>query len=401
MRHQPLGSRSDTPPSVAEDLIAAAQAFFPDARSVSPLNRRDHLARVETPSGNWRVRRWPETTTEARVTFVHAALTAARRAGITVAPTVADLAPPASGSVLTMSNRHFDAQRWLPGRPVAEPSFADQPVDLPAALPEATFAALVGTVARIHAATAELARTPDAPTVPLTGMVGAVRQAWAAQRERLRPIAPRTPVVQRWLAVGERALPAAQAALAASAATSGAPSAIVHLGLWPTHVLLEQADGPPVGLLGWEGAAVGSPLLDLAQLVIRCRGWSAGAAEVAIAAYGAVRALSPEERRLLPAVAALDLVATAGHVLDAAHSPRPPDAPPVPAAVRTGAAALVDSLEVAAATLAQGVARPSSSRRSMRPPTARSRDSPRRERNPRGRAGEPGRRGEPKGSSGQ
>jgi hypothetical protein len=132
---------------------------------------------------------------------------------------------------------------------------------------------------------------------------------------------------------------------------------VLHLGLWPAHVLLgERRDGgdDAIGLIGWEGAAAGSPLLDLAHLTTRCRGWSAPNAELVLAAYAALRPLAPEERRGLPAVAALDLVAAAGHLLDLAYGPRGEEAWPPPTALRAGAEFLVASLEAAAAVAAQG-----------------------------------------------
>lgn len=106
------------------------------------------------------------------------------------------------------------------------------------------------------------------------------------------------------------------------------PSSVLHLGLWPAHVLI--ADGELSGLLGWERVAAGSPLLDLAQAILRLQSWSDESVESALGAYGDVRELAPEERRLLPAVAALDAVATTGRLLEQTYvnqeTTRPPSA---------------------------------------------------------------------------
>ena len=357
--HPPPPSPAEPTPTVADDLAEAARAFFPDARRAEPVRGHDHLVRVVTAESAWGVRRWPAETTAARIAFVHAVLGRARAAGLAVAPAVASLPSPAGGeTMLARGDRRYDARAWLPGRTAGRSipgrRADDGAVDLPTMLSENVCVALAEAVARLHLATEELARTPGVPTAPLAAVVGAVEGAWAAQRARLRPVAPKTPPVQRWLAVGERAIPAALAALERGGDPDAGPRVALHLNLWPAHVLLDGEAGGVVGLLGWEGTTVGSPLLDLAQLVTRCRGWSAPAAELVLAAYAAVRPLSPEERRLLPAVAALDLVAAAGRLLDLADAPRADDDPIQPTGLRAGAESFVASLEAATAVVAQG-----------------------------------------------
>lgn len=356
-------NRTPEPPAAA-DLVAAARAFFLDADAAGAVAvaGREHLARVETPSGPWKVRRWPRATPEGRIAFVHAALARARVAGIAIAPAVARLPGAAGRTILLLDGRRYDAQAWLPGQSALPPPAYPMPDitdHLPASLPEATVAEVARAVSRLHGATLGLAQEPGAPAAPLAGLVPTVRRAWLAQRDRLRPAAPRTPEIQRWLAITERALPAAEAALETNPLVESPSSAVLHRALWPAHLLLPESapgEAPPegevVGLIGWEGVAAGSPLLDLAQLVVRCRGWSAGAAEGVIAAYGEIRPLPPEERRLLPVIAALDLVVSAGAILDAGFGPDADGAPP--SRLRVAATFLVNSLEVAAAVVAQG-----------------------------------------------
>ncbi len=361
MRHLPPPAPASPPLVVSKDLDEAGRAFFPDAVRIDPVAGRDHLARVETPAGAWRVRRWPVGTPDTRIAFVHDTLTCLGDAGVAVTPAVAGLASPAAGQILILGERRYDAQTWLPGQPagrsLVNPELSDDAVDLPAVLTEVTFIALIEAVARAHAATEDLARQPEVPAVPFPGLSVAVRQAWSAQRARLLPLAPKTPLIQRWLATGERAIPVALAALDRAAPAESVSPVVLHLGLWPAHVLLDADGGAPgdlVGLIGWEGAAAGSPLIDLAHVVARCRGWSAANAEVALAAYAAVRPLDPSERRLLPAVAALALVAATGRLLDLLHAHRGADAPPPSTALRNAAASFVTSLEAATAVAAQG-----------------------------------------------
>ena len=400
-RHAPAAA-GEPRPTVAPDLEAAGRALFPGATAMEAIAGREHLIRVETAGGAWRVRRWPEAATEARIAFVHGVLERARAEGLSLAPEVAGVASAGEGGVLALGGRRYDAQGWVAGRAAGSSLPGREAeggsVELPAALSEAAFLALAEAVARLHGATEELAGRREVPTAALTGVVAAVRGAWAAQRARLRPVAARTPLVQRWLAAGERALPAALAALERLETAEPGRRAVLHLGLWPSHVILDRPEGTRgpgeaavVGVIGWEGAAAGPPVLDLAQLVTRCRGWSAADAELALAAYAGVRPLAPEERRLLPAVAALDLVATAGSLLDRAFAARrdADDAPP-PSALRAGAEAAVAALETAAAVAAQGdEPRKSGARRWQRRP-----------RPPGGGAGGGQGRGAPRGSKG-
>ncbi len=89
-------------------------------------------------------------------------------------------------------------------------------------------------------------------------------------------------------------------------------------------------EGRISGLLGWERTAVGSPLLDLAQATLRLRGWSDDAVETTVGYYSDVRDLTPEERRLFPAVAALDVVATTGRLLEQTFLAGSDERPPLP-----------------------------------------------------------------------
>jgi aminoglycoside phosphotransferase (APT) family kinase protein len=190
------------------------------------------------------------------------------------------------------------------------------------------FADVISVTARLHESTTGMAERQGIPAAPLSMLPGAVRQAHGRHLGALRARARREPAIQRWLATGERLMAGAEPIVLAAAEEHGPPASVLHLGLWPAHVLLDE--DRLVGLLGWERVAVGSPLLDIAQATLRLQGWSDDAVEAAIATYADVRALSPDERRLLPAVAALDAVATTGRLLEQTYAveetARPPTA---------------------------------------------------------------------------
>lgn len=372
-------SDSDSRPSIApddeaagDDLRVAAVAFFPNAVGLTPVEGRPDLLRVETPGGSWGVHRWPAEVPAARVEFVHAVLRQLRDAGLDIVPAVAEAAP--RETVLTLHGHHYDARTWLPGRPPGRAVTAVSPtgerLNLPAVLPAPIFTDVVAAVARFHLATVR--RPLGAPAAPLDRVAVAVDRAWNAQRELLRPAAPRTPAIQHWLRCGERVLPAAAEALRAAPQLGADQRVIGHQNLWPAHVLFGREGRTErfTGLIGLGELALGSPLLDLAQIVTRFAGWTADAAEAGIAAYSAVSPLTPDERRLLPTVAALDLVAVAGRLLVAAYASRIPDHDrrPVDPSPRAGAQALVTSLETVTATVLRGDSPATTTRKWVRRP---------------------------------
>ena len=378
------GTATETP-TFDPGLTQAAEIFLPGADVVEPLAGRGYLARVQQHDTWWKVRRWPEATTRGRADFVHRVLDAVGQENPVVAPRALVASNGESSAVI--NGAVYDAQSWLPGTSVlAGPEARVQNgrwAPLPANVPDAVFADMLRSVAMAHGRTAELAKQHPLVESPMTQLIAAVNQAWRAQRGVLRPLAASTPAVRRWLSVGERALPAAEAAIAAGG-ESVERLAVCHFGLWPAHVIVaDDGEAGAAGLIGWEQCNVGSPLIDIAQAVSRFRGWTAAGAEMAIAAYGEVLPLRPEERRLLPAIAALDLVATSGQMLIFAYSDRPGAARPL-TPLREAARSLLDSLDVATNTLSvQDRPKRAASDRGRRPGGPRTQTAPK-NRRPRG-----------------
>jgi Ser/Thr protein kinase RdoA (MazF antagonist) len=318
--------------SVRDDLLQAAQAFFPNFIAAEAIAGHPDIVRVLTPTGNGHVRRWPAGVLAADIAFSREVMTSASDAGVAAVPRLVTSPTTADEPALRIGGRHFDAQMWSPGTPpprseAAWPNPEDR-IDIPVVLAPAAFSAVIAASARLHDATMTIAARPGIPAAPLSMLPGAVRQAHGRHLGALRARARREPAIQRWLATGERLMAAAEPIVMAATETLELPPSVLHLGLWPAHVLLEEESLS--GLLGWERVAAGSPLLDIAQATLRLQGWSDEAVEVTLGAYAEARPLSPEERRLLPAVAALDAVATTGRLLEQTYAvdetARPPTA---------------------------------------------------------------------------
>lgn len=376
--------RADPAAEPDPGLTRAAALFLPGASRFVPVPGHDHIIRVEH-DGAWKVRRWPEATPHGRVDFVHRVLEQAAGEADGLAPRAR--ATPDGARSIVVRGALYDCQSWLPGEAVAGGPEAEvrdgRLAPLPVVVPDELVIATLRRLATAHARTAALAEGQRLVVPPLSQLLAAVSQSWKEQRGVLRPLAAATPAVRRWLAIGERALPAAETAITEASAEE-ASRTLCHFGLWPAHVIVPESSEPAdgLGLIGWEHCNVGSALIDVAQLVSRFRGWSAAGAELAIAAYSEVAPLRPEDRRLLPAVAALDLIATSGQMLIDAYGGRP-GGTRARTPLREAARSLLDSLDAASSALTAQERPKRQANRAWRPggppPTSRS-EQPRRRR---------------------
>ena len=201
--HQ-TSSRS-TADSASDDLLQAAQAFFPDFTAAEAIAGHPDVARVTTPTGTGRVRLWPAGVLAADIGFSREVMATASDAGITPVPRLITLPTAPGEPSLRIGNRHFDAQMWLPGTPpprseAAWPNPEDR-IDIPVVLAPAAFSGVIAATARLHDATATLAARPGIPTAPLSMLPGAVRQAHGRHLAALRARARREPVLAAAFAV--------------------------------------------------------------------------------------------------------------------------------------------------------------------------------------------------------
>ena len=313
--------------SSAEGLAAfeaVTARFFQDLQQVTAVAGSAHLARVEGADGAWILRRWPEGAAIPRVAFVHEALRLAREGNVDVVPEMASAVGGGLAGHPTIAvhdSRLYDAQRWMPGqvalrRPTLEVE-GDSTVDLPGPLPDQLVLETAGLIARFHAETSGALLVAGAPRSALGGFGAAANRVWRQRLRDLDPLAPEVPAVRRWRAAARRVVTDALARIEEAGAAGQATEVVVHANLWPSHVLaspLNQRQAV-MSIVDWTDAIGSSPLVDIAHLIVHFGGWTPENAEAVISAYHDVRPLRPAERRLLPAVAALDLAAQTGRLL--------------------------------------------------------------------------------------
>jgi hypothetical protein len=341
-------------------LLAAAEVFFPGGDRFSALaGFPEHLLVVDG-GVEWAVRRWQPDATITAVDWTAEALDAARESGVQEVPAHASVPGRGSQRALLHDGRVFDAIAWPVGRPLNRyGTFTLRTGDLlNLPLPDSMAAPDVLTdavraIARFHVATAALATRPDAPVFTLETMQKAAEVAYGQLRKTVGAIAGGNQEIRRWLRCGNRVIPAAAERLAEARGVASARSTVVHGDLWPSRLLVDDAEGALklTGIVGWNQAAAGSAVLDIARIAARTARWSAATAETVVGAYTEVTPLPPDQRRLVPVIAALDLTVITGLMLQGAYVDDRIANDPVQSFLRSGIQTSLRSLETLANVL--------------------------------------------------
>jgi hypothetical protein len=348
-------------PTPDNELLAAAELFFPGARDASAIAGFPHQVVLTSDGKSWAVRQWAAAQTITTVEWIADAMDAAREAGVAQIPTHATIPGRGSQRALLHAGRVYDAISWPSGRPLNRYGtfslIVDDTINLP--LPDSMAAPeildqAIHALATFHLATRQVAERADAPVFTLQTMLTAVETNYELQRKTVGRHAGNNQEIRRWLRCGNRILPAAAERLADASELATAHTSAVHTDLWPSRLLVDDVDGSPTltGITGWTQAAAGVPVLDLARLAARCARWSAATAETVVGAYTDIAPLTPEQRRMLPVIAALDLTSITGSMLQAAYDDDRIANDPAQSFIRSGIHTSLRSLETLANVLA-------------------------------------------------
>lgn len=221
----------------------------------------------------------------------------------------------------------------------------------------ALVARLAGTLARIHTASEPFARDPALPGITLAAHMDHVRQRWFRLRRTIGEAASAERDIRRWLRCGNRLIPTASDLLRNEEALLLERSVLTHGQLWPSNVFtIGHEDAREItALLGWEHATAGSPVQDLAALTVHMHGWSAALTEAIVESYTRERTLLPQQRRLIPAVAALELIDQSSDLLMLVYLDDRMLRHPAHAVARSGLKTLLSSMESLTAVLAPDI----------------------------------------------
>lgn len=334
---------SEADPHTTDWIEAAKRLLGDDVRA------RDETHHTVTSGESIaRVRQWPPDTTVERVQAVRALHAAV--------PEEAGIPRPVGGAdgAVLVRGRVYDATTVLDGVPLSRNGRFLVPGHGAVAIPLhetadhgdmlVQAASLLGTV---HQATRGQIDPVRTGAFSARDLHTATRAAWQEWRRDLGRQAADLPEVRRWLRCGNRVIPIADDRLRAAGADATGTPVLVHGDLWPAWLMVDVPSRPRVlhGIDGWTGAVAGSPVLDLAALCARVTGWSAATVEEVLGAYSDRAELTPGARRIVPVVAAVDLLHQVGRMLEMAFIDDRVANDPAQPFIRGGIAVLLRSLE--------------------------------------------------------
>lgn len=308
---------------VPADLLEAAGMLLPGHRDVATVAGAPNLIRVETLNGPARVTRWEPGTTQERIAAIHAAFGVLQRAGVRFTP-VPISGPNGEQSITLPVGHRYEARGWLAGQTVGrEAPFPGLP--LPAAISIDHVTEVARALGRLHQAGMTVIAQRMLPALPLTSVHRNISARARDVRRKIVDAASQYPPSRGWMSSVDRIVSMTADTVGTLQEGEERRFVVAHGDLWPEHLLFSRRDGAPelTGLAGWTYVAASSPLLDLGQLVSRTRGWSQEFVEAVVSGYQETAPLTPVERRALPGIVALDLLAGAANLLERYLLPAP------------------------------------------------------------------------------
>lgn len=333
--------------------LDATDELVPGNHSANDVPAWRPFTHMTGPGGDVLLRQWPVGTTEKVVSRHARVLNAMHEAAGDVVPQMVGKPGDSDSFTTTVKDRLYSAQSWMPGRPLGRyggyVAPDEAPITLP--LPESAHALdVVAQVAAIIAKTHEATETIDKAGLAQSSLsteLDRVRKYWFNQRKILGDNAAEERDIRRWLRCGNRVIPTASDLVRNEVNSFRDASVVLHNDLWPENILIEghEGDRKVTGIVGWRHMVAGSPVLDLAQLSVNMQGWSAALTEAIIDSYSEERALRPDQRRLIPAVAGLIMVETVGRMLTWSYLDEGMIGHEATSVLRSGMKTMLDSLE--------------------------------------------------------
>lgn len=364
-------SETGTTNGTAEWILAAKRIFGDELAVQSEADRT-----VTFPGGEARIRHWDAPATVERVTAIRSLL---RRvpAGSGIPTPIGD-----DDAVVMIGGRIYDAVTVTGGLPLnrhglfAVPGRGEVAIPLHETADHGDMLVEAAQVlAKVHSATREQPQLAELGATSALDLHVGAKARWQEARKRLGSHAESLQEVRRWLRCGNRVIPIAADRLRAAGDVAFGSPVLIHGDVWPAFLMVDEPSTPRQlkAVAGWSSASAGSAVLDLAQLSVRTTGWSEATVESVLGAYSDHAELLPAARRIVPVVAAVDLLDQLGHLLEIAYLDDTIVNHPAQPFIRGGIKVLLRSLEQLTNVLAPPEPE---TRRSFGPRSARSADRP-------------------------
>ena len=320
-------------------LLATVTGRFQGASAPVAIAGRPQLVQFDDDSGRWLVRGLSSDQTDGLIESRHHFLAQSAIASTDIAPV-----PHPHHSLGRVDGAPYEVVSFLPGKSWAMNGRlmrGGHGLHRPLPTPKGGLAALTRQVARFHLAS-EQSQEGLLPRVTVRDFQRRQRDRWQAVYDHIAAAPVREVHIERWKSASQRVIYASWDVLDAAGFLASTPLVATHGDLWPTHVVADQST---VRIVDWRTANLGSPLVDVAQLIARFNGWGGASLEEVVESYLAVRVLSADERRLLPVFGALDLAVETGLLVAEAYIADVDPTSHYAELARTGAGQLLSSLE--------------------------------------------------------
>lgn len=212
--------------------------------------------------------------------------------------------------VLDSAGMLFDAQEWIDGEPLSGKSAFDEQVpNVMTSLNSGMLAALTDAVARFHRSTSSLETEKGDENKTLRSSVAELARYSETRHGRLASSVEEHAegeeccVARRWLELLPQALSFAETVMKKHGFGVERAAVVCHGDLWAPHVYFSGADF--VGFTDFESLHRGSPVSDLAQLILHFGGWNVR--DAILDTYDKLLPLAEEDLATLPVAAAADL----------------------------------------------------------------------------------------------
>jgi len=294
------------------ETAAAAERFLPGA-TIEPVDGRSWLLMATTGDRPFSVRQLDPRLPAARVDIVQEFLKQPALRGAT--PLIASE---------RLGTASFDARLWVDGPTAgaAIPEAEWRTLHLPTTVDASALEGIARALGEFHRTGTSTSLLARASRFRAKDVLVQARRTLELDERVLGSEIRKESRARHWLTASRALLTNAETNLERAEFLRDEPLVMAHLDLWGSHIVPDSANGAV--FLDCATVSAAPAVVDLAQLLTRNGIWSDDRVEQALTAYTESHPITPLQRRVLPWLAALDSIASCGHLLVRAHDERQP-----------------------------------------------------------------------------